>query len=148
MRLIFKITGLLLIFISFSALGILKSLSLKKREERLKAYWSFLTLLSSKISAGEEFLKSALQNPSLVSFKNGKPEFQKAFLLKEDISVLSEFFGSFGMADRQSEYKRCLLYIKLLEKQKENAAENFKKLSKLYSSLGILSGIFICIILL
>lgn len=58
------------------------------------------------------------------------------------------FFKDIGMSDSKSEYERCELYITLLEAQISEAEKNYTELGKLYKSIGLLSGIFICIFFL
>ena len=69
-------------------------------------------------------------------------------LNEEDSALLNEFLKGLGMSDSQSEYNRAIGYSSLFENKFKEAQKDSKSLCKLYKSLGVLSGIFICIFFL
>ena len=147
----FKIIGLLILFISSSMLGFLKSYNLKMRAEKLKGLCLSFEMLASRIKAEKTELERAVLlsfSEDTVYIKESKAVINPALLEKEDISLVEEFFESFGRRDINSEYERVLLFASLLQKQRKDAEEKKEKLSKLYNSLGVLFGIFICIFFL
>ncbi|MBR2488905.1 MAG: stage III sporulation protein AB [Clostridia bacterium] len=151
MTLIFKAAGLGILFICCSAAGFLKSSALKKRADKLSCFIKNLQELSERIRSGEGEIKqlcSICFEKNLGEFENGRFSFSKDFLTKEDISLLSEFFENLGMRDSLREYERCMLYKKLIENKQSDAEGDFRSLSGLYNTLGVLCGVFLIIILL
>lgn len=148
---IFKAAGLGILFICCSVAGFLKSFSLKKRADKLSCFIKALSELSERIRGGEGEIKqlcSVCFEKNLGSFQKGRFSVSKDFLSKEDITLLNEFFENLGMKDSLREYERCMLYKKLLENKQSDAEGDFRSLSGLYSTLGVLCGVFIIIILL
>ena len=82
------------------------------------------------------------------SLLNADLSFNGEYLLKEDIRLLNEFINNFGMGDRKNEYERTAVYIKLFERLSEKADFETEKLCKLYYSLGVLTGLSLCIFLI
>ena len=147
----FKIIGLFILFISSCFLGFLKSYNLKMRAEKLKALCLSFEMLASRIKAEKTELERAVAvsfPKETVYIKENRAIINPDLLEKEDISLIEEFFESFGRRDINSEYNRVQLFASLLQKQRKEAEEKKEKLSKLYNSLGVLFGIFICIFFL
>lgn len=148
---IFKTAGLLLLFLCCSAFGFIKAATLKKRSDKLSGFIKGLCELSERIRTGggeiERLLKLCFER-KLGVYQNGSFGLSTEYLLKEDISLLNEFFGDLGMRDTRSEYERCCLYKTLVENRQKEAEQNFRELSKLYNTLGVLSGIFIILFFL
>ena len=147
----FKITGLFILFISSCFLGFLKSYNLKMRAEKLKALCLSFEMLASRIKAEKTELERAVAvsfPKETVYIKENRAVINPDLLEKEDIALIEEFFDSFGRRDINSEYNRVQLFASLLQKQRKEAEEKKEKLSKLYNSLGVLFGIFICIFFL
>ena len=69
------------------------------------------------------------------------------FLKEEDTALLKELFNGIGFVDRESEIKRISFYKTLFEKQLQGAEQSANEQCKLYNSLGVLTGISICIFL-
>ncbi len=99
-------------------------------------------------SAEIERLINKSFDSEIISFKNNRLIISSNYLLKEDIAILEEFFLNIGMGDKTAECERADGYILLIKKQYEEAKEKSKELGKLYNTLGILCGIFICIFFL
>lgn len=147
---LFKIMGLLSVFLSLSGVGFLKALGLRKRAFALKCYFKGFSALTecvthSKIEAAH-LLNSCFEDGK-VYIKDGKIIFCEEGLQKQDSLLLKEFFDGFGLQSGEGEASRCRLYSTLLNQKCAEADEKLQKLFKLYSSLGVLSGLFVCIFL-
>lgn len=142
MKLLFKITGFILTVFTASAIGYFKSAQLKSRYEELTAVHKNISHLkeSIRLHGGE--------SDRLIKQSFGKSSINKTVLHKEDIGLLNEFFDNFGFCDTKAECERCELYIELFKSKIEEAEKKYRESGKLYKSLGIMCGIFICIFLL
>ncbi len=140
--LLFKILGFLATILATYSFGYLKSHQLHLRSKKLHSIKKGLISLKEQIRVGYGEIKNLLSS-SFSEFP-----LDTAHLEKEDITLLNEFFKDIGMGDTVSECEKCELYINLLNLKIEEADQNHKELSKLYRSIGLLSGVFICIILL
>ena len=102
-----------------------------------------------RVSSGEigRLVGLSFQN-DIASFNRGSFKINAAGLEKGDISLLEDFFGSLGMSDAESECERIYLYMSLVSKKCDEAEKKCGELCKLYDTLGILCGIFICIFFL
>lgn len=69
-------------------------------------------------------------------------------LKDEDRNVLDDFFACLGKGDLESEKKNAQLTLQRLDELFFEAKENEKKNSKLYSSLGLIFGLAIVLVLL
>lgn len=145
-----KIFGLCLIFFSCSFFGFYKSNLLVKRTRKLNELCISLEKLCSLLKFGTNELDSiipkAFKDEMLYNSEKGLI-FDKSYLLKEDSEILERFIKDIGMGDLETELNRISLYKSLLEKQGSGAEEDYKRLFKLYNSVGVLSGLAICIFL-
>ncbi len=145
---IFKIVGLFAVFSVPCIYGFYKSYSVKKRCIKLKKLVVSLAKISEYIRI-EKYEKNRLFKRCFdASLLNADLEFNCEYLLKEDISLLNEFLDNFGAGDRKNEYERTCVYINLFERLSEKAEFETEKLSRLYSSLGVLTGLSLCIFLI
>lgn len=102
-----------------------------------------------RMGAGEiERLVNVSFEDGAVFVADGKTQIDGRYLEKEDAALLEEFFRDLGMSDSEAEYERTGLYMSLIEKRCGAAEKRCGELCRLYSTLGILCGIFICIFLL
>ncbi len=69
-------------------------------------------------------------------------------LTAEDKAVLNDFFASLGKGSIDREKSNAALALERLQMLRDEARENEKKNSKLYSSLGLLLGLAFVLILL
>ena len=151
MRLIFKALGLIIVFCVFALWGFLKANALSARSRKLGVLTRSINQLAEFIkNDGSEIARliNTCFEKSEVTIRDGKINYNNLFLEKEDIALLVGFFEGLGKNDRQSEYERTKLFAKTLEKQSIEAREKNANLSKLYSSLGVLIGIFFVIFFL
>lgn len=146
--LLFKITGFLLIFSACTAIGILKSDSLKQRYQQLEEIIKSLSILAERIRLGgyerDELIFLSFGD-SLKIDSNFDIKLTYGSLSKDDLSLLTEFFKGFGMTDKDSEYERAILYSSLLKERLDSANKTYKEQGKLYRTIGVMSGIVLCI---
>ncbi len=146
-----KILGLLLILTATTLFGFYKSNSLIIRSKKLGKITHSLGKLAQLVRCGSGELENVLLysfSSDILTYKNGEVKIFNQYLLKEDLKIFDNFFLEIGMNDRESEYKKIMLYKALFEKQLKAAEDNVSRLSKLYNSLGFLTGVSICIFLI
>lgn len=139
MTLLFKITGFILVISTSAFIGFLKSGELFLRYKKLNKIQKNITDLKHRIRlhGGE------INNLILLSFEEFPLDY--LHLQKCDIEILNDFFENIGMGDTKSEYERCELYINLLKVKSDEAKSKYQELGRLYKTIGLFSGIFICI---
>lgn len=148
---LFKLSGLLLLFLSCSAFGFWRSFCISKRAQKLEQITRSCFELGARIKTEKKELSRVISlcfSKETVFIKNERPVLNKSFLENRDIELLEEFFASFGMRDKASEYERVKLFCAILEKESSFAGEKAKKLCRLYNTLGLLFGLSICIFFL
>ena len=147
-----KLLGLCLVFSVCAAAGFLKSSALRQRCERLKLFLKSLSALSGYIAAGageiESILPKCFEKERVFINENNAIEFDPSFLKKEDAALIREYFENFGLKDSRSEYERTKLYMDLIAENCKEAEKECEKLCRLYNTLGIFCGLFICIFFL
>ena len=151
MHTLFKFTGLLLIFCTFSAGGFIKSAALNKRTEKLAEISRSLNKLAGYIRAEKGEIGKLITlcfTPDVLYTENSKIKLETAYLEKADIEMLNEFLKNLGVQDSESEYNRTVMYSELLAKQHSAAEEKSLSLCRLYRISGVLCGLFICIFLI
>ena len=139
---LFKLSGFGLILLTTYIAGYLKSNSLNLRRKKLIAIKSAINDLKQRIRLSHTEIDKLI----LISFKDIDDMYSN--LEKSDTEIIKDFFKNIGMSDTKAEYERCELYLSLLDTQIIEAEKNYTELSKLYKSIGFLSGIFICIFFL
>lgn len=146
-----KIFGMFMIFLACSIGGILKARLIAVRTEVLRKTARSLSDLAERIrlSGGEiaELLNLCFKDIKIAETEGGFIALD-CDLNEEDSALLNEFLKGLGMSDSQSEYNRAIGYSSLFENKFKEAQKDSKSLCKLYKSLGVLSGIFICIFFL
>ena len=150
MNWLFKLAGMLLIFSTCIAVGFLKSFNLKQRAEGLHYYHNSLNVLSERILRERGEIKTILPQ----SFKNGDVYIENGRIIadikgldKKDKELSEEFLTELGKLDIKGEYDRTKLYSSLFENEAISAEKQYNEQSKLYRSLGVMAGIFVCIFL-
>lgn len=146
-----KILGLLTIFSVSSILGFLKSSVLYNRSQKLLDFLKGMDFLAERIkmNSGEisELLKISFKEGLLTKTDN-EISVNSDYLKKEDISPINEFLNNLGMGDIKSEYERIKAYKTIIKLQYETARNDCLNLCKLYKTLGVLTGVFLCIFFL
>lgn len=148
MLLLFKLLGLVLIFLTSMGIGFLNSSALRRRKERLCSIYRSFVQLAEYIKSENTEITALLERcfeQSDIILQNGKVQFNEKYLESEDNSLLKEFLNGFGTRDIEGEYKRTCMYASLLDKQRELADGKCKELCRLYDTLGVLLGAVICI---
>lgn len=140
MRLLFKISGLIIILAVCTSVGFFKAVSLKKRYDSLNEIKNGLLTLKEKLRLRSGDKNRLLNECFPQSIKTAEN------LKKEDISLWQGFLTVFGSGDTQQELQRCEAYIGLFDLRITEAKNEFDGQARLYKSLGVLSGIFICIL--
>lgn len=139
-----------MIFSAAALSGFMKSVQLKQRYKKLDRIYRALGDLKERIrlNSGEISRIVSESFGSLAESKNVGFTINESGLNKEDIALINEFFHNIGMSDTAAECERTELYILLISKKRSEAEQNCKELCRLYNSIGILGGIFICIFFL
>ena len=145
--LLMKFLGLLLILFVSSAIGFLKASAIKKRYSKLQQIIKSMNTLSEHLKIGNEERSVIIKKSFNNDFSETDENINTEFLKNSDIETLSEFFKGFGKRDKDSEIKRTVFYINSLNKNLEESKIDCDRLCKLYSEVGILFGIIICIFL-
>ena len=148
---LFKILGVITVLSACSLAGFLKSFGLKKRHKKLLAIYRSMSDLRERIRMGGgeiERLVYLCFEEDTASILEGKAIINAMYLKNADVEILEEFFRDLGMSDSDSEYERTGLYMSLILKISDEAEKKCGELCRLYSSLGILCGLFICIFFL
>lgn len=145
---VFKIIGLLISFCVPSLYGFLKAYIVAKRSQKLQKFVVAFCELSEYVrieNAEKKRLFSKCFDRELMG-----EDFclNTEFLKAEDITLIEEFVNGFGAKDKNSEYERTKFYIGRLQTNTHNAQSDKEKLCKLYSTLGVLFGISLCIFLI
>ena len=149
--LLFKISGLLVVFLVSASLGLLKSESLKLRCDRLEKIVKSLNRLCELVRIGGyeiDELISVCFDSNIINSEKGNFFICEEYLLKEDIDILREFFNGFGVTDKEGEVKRIKLFCSLLEGKHRDAQKAFLELGRLYRSVGLMGGLILCIFLM
>ena len=147
---LFKLSGLIIIFASSAGFGFYNSYKLKMREKKLHKIICSMTELKERIKAGAGEI-GELVNKSfgeIAELSQDGVKLDTEWLLKSDTELLEEFFTDIGMTDSEAECERAELYTALMQKQCNDAEKRCGELCRLYGTLGVLGGLFICVFLL
>ena len=150
MPMLFKFLGLALIFLTCVSAGYIKSLSLRKKSENLRIAANSVAELAGRIKIGGEIceLISVSFESSLVKCCDGKITVNRQAFFKEEADLLEEFFGDIGMRDSLAEQERTAAFADILTKRHSESLPSSAELCRLYNSIGVLGGIFLCIFFL
>ncbi len=146
---IFKMLGLFGLMAVSTMLGFYKANSLKMRSRKITRICMALSSLSQLVKCGVQELEPLISRTferDLAVFKGGQAVVNSDYLSKEDRAILNEFFKGLGRDYKAGEYDRVIFYKNMLQKQQELAENDVKQLYRLYSSIGFLSGLLICIL--
>lgn len=167
-----KAAGLTAVFLVCSASGFLKSAELSKRVKQLESFIDAINLIATEIryfASPVDVIMNKLD--SLDEYKPLKifgyckdfmPEshdFEKVWsmsiesampklaLNKGDIEALRWFGSMLGATDVQGQKANCERYAELLKQRLAQAREEKANKGRMYSSLGILAGTFLFVVL-
>lgn len=170
-----KLVGFVLIVFATGSYGICLGRELKIRLETLKAVKNAFVLLKGEIRLNHETLPDALKNISQKVSHAGVADFAASvanrlcghegegltkiweeesiifssgsYLEKKDCDKLIMAGEGLGFLDLRQQIDNIDLYVEVLDLDIKDLQDNYKSLSKIYTSLGFVSGLLIAIIL-
>lgn len=150
MRLIVKALGLLFILLTCTLAGFLKAYSVSKTYENLRKAISATRELAARIKLGGEIgeLISLTFGEGIANYTSKGIILNRKALKEGELKVLEELFSDIGMRDLDSEYNRTISFAEILEKRYLEQSADCKELCRLYKSVGLLGGVFLCIFFL
>lgn len=166
-----KLTGIIAVFICSSAVGIIAAGRLRERLKMLRALRVMLgdisVLIRCKAVPLPELINELRKNPALapltfldeigekMSFSAGQSfgevwrSAAESFSAKaEDKEFLYEIGAFLGKSDIAGQLSSAELYCRRTEEKIASAEREYSEKSRLYPSLGVLSGAFIAVILI
>ena len=125
---------------------------LKKRSDVLSWHYKAIGKIGTYIGGTAKELEDIIKSISGYSFylTLSKPfsiNVKTEWLKDSDINLLTEFFGSLGEGEIESEVARCKMYSDLLKEAHLSANREYLEKSRLYKMLGLFSGLTVAIIL-
>lgn len=167
-----KIAGLILVFIACSLVGMIMSMKLTKRVRQIESFICAVGLIATeiryfaspvevimeKLNQIEEYSQLKVFEICKLNLKHEK-QFSKAWdlavkeaerslsLQSADYESLLWFGRTLGTTDVQGQLANCENCCEQLSQRLILAREDMNKKSKMYSSLGVLTGIFLAVML-
>lgn len=149
MNIAFKLLGMLMLFMSCTAFGFYRAISLENRYKRLDKICRCMDELYNRIlhSSGEI---DRLMYASFGESADSLIEKEKTLeiLKHEETELLSEFLSSLGSGDTESECSRIMLYKSLFEACRDSASRDCESGCRLWRTAGICVGVATCIFLM
>jgi stage III sporulation protein AB len=168
-----KIAGLILVFIVCSTVGMMMSMKLSKRVRQIESFICAVGLIATeiryfaspvevlveKLNQIEEYRQLKVFEMCKLNLKHEK-QFSKAWelaikeaehtlsLQSADYESLLWFGRSLGTTDVQGQLANCENCCEQLSQRLTLAREDMNKKGKMYSSLGVLTGIFVAVMLI
>ncbi len=143
-----KILGALMVALAISVFGFSLSFSLKKRVTLLRSAISYITAVSERMRISCDELPQILEGiKSEVFIENGVFCGVEGLAPRER-GVLQSFSSQLGRSDIVSQQRAAETHIALLSEILASAEEAAAKYSRLYSSLGVLCGIFAAVLII
>lgn len=146
-----KALGLIFVFLSSSAFGMAKANKLSLRAEKLRRITGGLNMLAEHIRIGGREVERLIPlcfKETEISFSGGKYSINNEYLEPVDIKLLDEFFSQLGYGDSESEYKRTIGFVKMIDKQFRDAVKLKTEQGRLYKTMGVTVGVGLCIFFL
>lgn len=146
-----KALGLIFVFLSSSAFGMAKANKLSLRAEKLRRITGGLNMLAEHIRIGGREVERLIPlcfKETEISFLCGKYSINNEYLEPVDIKLLDEFFSQLGYGDSESEYKRTIGFVKMIDKQFRDAVKLKTEQGRLYKTMGVTVGVGLCIFFL
>ncbi len=170
-----KILGAILVILSCTGMGMYYSGLVKGRVTDLKDMRKNITILRGNIKYANttlpeaigslahrnsdnfrEFFASVEQDlltsdgMSFVAIwdKEIKTHIINTYMNQQDREQLTHLGETLGYLDKEMQLKTIDLYIEQLEQDLEDAVHSLKEKTRLYNTLGVLSGLFLTVILL
>ncbi len=164
----FKILGLIMLFVMCCLLGIIKSLKFTRSEQELKDIILMLDKLKTQIEYSHDTVKEIMQSlsedfPKLSFLKDtynlmcDKYSFKTAWtraikerglsLKRDDIQLVCKLGDIIGAYDAQTQIKEIKVTEKFLNASLNAYTQETKEKSRLYQSLGVLGGLMLVMII-
>ena len=147
-----KLIGVLLIVLSCSAVGFLKSKSVCLRVKKLKLLHSGINSLFEYIEQDKYELKPAIENAFLkcnfITFENSNICCIDNDLTIEDKNLINDFLKSLGCSSKKSDCDRIKAFASLVQKNLTTAETERVQKSKIYQSFGVCIGLALGILLI
>lgn len=168
-----KYAGIAVVIFTCTAAGFMKSLSLSRRVKELETFISALSFIAteiryfasptpviiSKIKSKEEYAglhvfeiceKNLLTTHDFKKSWTSALDASKQYLSLDagDIETLKCFGNTFGTTDIEGELANCEHYINSMKVRLESARIDKTKRGRMYSSLGLLTGVLIAAVLI
>ena len=142
---ILKFSGCLLIAFTGTAYGFLKAHRLQMRAKQLEYICNQMCTLKSYLQMGNSELERLFQicfnDKSIFQVDKDRITVISGELLKEDKSVIEEFFSQLGENSVLGELERIDVYYELLMGKREQAKQNAQNEAKLWQTMGICIGL-------
>lgn len=147
----FKLMGIIAVFLSCVSFGFFKSFELIKQRKLLLNIHKGMKSLESGINYSKaelhRLLVEAFGDIGEIEIKGNKAYIKKGTLKNKDYQMICEFLSGLGTLDTKSEVNRIKLYIKLVSDALSEAEVNQNKGVKLWQTVGISVGLGLVIIL-
>lgn len=171
---VMKLLGICLILGSSTAIGFFLSNRLKERIEELESIKKLLMMLRGEIKYNHAALSEAFQTIArrmdnlygrLLSHvseemdsmdgqtlmqiweRSVNESLKESALNREDREKFISLGGQLGYLDIEMQLGTIELYLEQLEEEIKNARENLKRNGKLYQTMGVITGIFVVILM-
>lgn len=131
-----------------AAIGIRAADRLRARYKRLLSHYIYIgeisDLMRTGAPLGEVFVSDSAKG--IIKAEGYHIQIVSDDLNRDDQRLLSEFFSGLGMGDLEAGIARCATYRELLHKRVCDAEQEMKQKSRIYSLLGVFSGILTAIL--
>lgn len=96
---------------------------------------------------GEPFSEIWSEETERLAGQDGEKEADATALTKEDRQSLAALGKHLGFLDKEAQERTLLLYLEQLEEQTASLREHRQERCRLYTSLGVMGGMFLAILL-
>lgn len=168
-----KLVGIVVVILSCTMAGLMKSITLSRRVRELEYFISAFNYISTEIRylsspvdviisnlvADSDRTKPRVFELCLAEFQKShdfKASWLKAVsdskpflsLTREDVETLIRFGDTFGTTDSQGELANCNIYMENFRQRLACARSDKSKRAHMYLSLGLLTGVLIAAVLI
>lgn len=142
-----RIFGITLLFLSLCGAGILPAYRMQLRHKKLESAMQYIERITEQMRINSSELPVILSDlKNDIYIKDGQWHGTET-LKKRDLEILQSFLFSLGTTDINGQIKNTEIHISLLRELKLEAKKEREEHSKLYVSLGFLSALFVCVLL-
>lgn len=146
----FKVIGIVLLISVCGIFGLRASALLYLRKYKLREFCFLIGEIEEKMRLGVELEKiyESKKAKKLLKASGYTVTVIEEGISADDKNLMTDFFSKLGMGDLQSGLALCEDYRQILHKKTAEAEKEAEEKSRLYSVLGLCSGIFIAILLI